>query len=307
MGLGSLPVGEPGSQAWGISANGGVIVGSGRSSYQPEAFRWTISGGMVGLGFLPGAFDSRAYAASADGSAIVGKSGSEAFLWTSGGGMVGLGTPSEAFGISADGSVIVGGVSDNSSYRGNQAFRWTSDAGMVGLGDLYNVPGIWDSIAFGVSADGGAVVGSSGGSLFSYVQAFLWTSDGGMVGLGYLPGGQHQSNASAVSAGGSVVVGSSLTAASGDPEAFVWTESQGMLRLLDVLVANGATGLMGFTLVNANAISADGQWVAGYGINPNGGGEAFLANISPVPVPPAVWLFGSALGALGWLRRKTAS
>lgn len=29
-------------------------------------------------------------------------------------------------------------------------------------------------------------------------------------------------------------------------------------------------------------------------------------NISPIPIPAAVWLFGSALGLLGWMRRKTA-
>jgi len=33
--------------------------------------------------------------------------------------------------------------------------------------------------------------------------------------------------------------------------------------------------------------------------------EALLA-VAPVPVPAAVWLFGSALGLLGWMRRKTA-
>ena len=27
---------------------------------------------------------------------------------------------------------------------------------------------------------------------------------------------------------------------------------------------------------------------------------------APIPVPAAVWLFGSALGVLGWLRRKSA-
>lgn len=28
--------------------------------------------------------------------------------------------------------------------------------------------------------------------------------------------------------------------------------------------------------------------------------------VTPIPVPAAVWLFGSALGLLGWMRRKKA-
>ena len=42
-----------------------------------------------------------------------------------------------------------------------------------------------------------------------------------------------------------------------------------------------------------------------------GGGFAAWAvapgNISAVPVPAAVWLFGSALGVMGWMRRKATS
>lgn len=49
-----------------------------------EAFRWTSDGGMVGLGDLPGGrFDSFAIGVSADGSVIVGggniADGTEAF------------------------------------------------------------------------------------------------------------------------------------------------------------------------------------------------------------------------------------
>jgi hypothetical protein len=29
--------------------------------------------------------------------------------------------------------------------------------------------------------------------------------------------------------------------------------------------------------------------------------------LAPVPIPPAVWLFGSALGLMGWMRRKVAA
>ena len=36
-----------------MSADGSVVVGRGASASGIEAFRWTASGGMVGLGHLP--------------------------------------------------------------------------------------------------------------------------------------------------------------------------------------------------------------------------------------------------------------
>lgn len=43
------------------------------------------------------------------------------------------------------------------------------------------------------------------------------------------------------------------------------------------------------------------HWVDGYG------NVSSVSIASVVPVPAAVWLFGSALGALGWMRRKAAT
>ena len=74
------------SQAFGVSADGSVVIGSSSSAVGGEAFRWTSVGGMVGLGDLPGQdFWSFAFGVTADGSTVVGvsqaASGNEAVLW----------------------------------------------------------------------------------------------------------------------------------------------------------------------------------------------------------------------------------
>ena len=160
--LGVLSGGRYSSTATEVSADGSIIVGHSSSAnvtgtYGTEAFRWTESGGMVGLGDLSGgSFGSAATSISADGSIIVGRgssiNGNEAFRWTESGGMVGLGylpggSFSTATSISADGSVIVG---QGNSINGTEAFRWTESEGMVGLGF---------GTASCISADGSTIVG----------------------------------------------------------------------------------------------------------------------------------------------------
>lgn len=309
------------SQALATSADGSTIVGTGDSCC---SVRWAADGGADFIG----QWNSRAHAVSADGSVVVGRqqflqpnyySVIQAYRWTEDGGMVGLGSlstrnfESEAYGISADGSTIVGFSNvDDSPYGGSQAFRWTASEGMVGLGHLPNHNEPDHGRALAASADGSVIVGASN-SLF-YEEAFRWTSDGGMVGLGVInnsgavvPGMGGSSVARDVSADGSVIVGTSGGPGDSGEGAFVWTEEAGMQFLFDVLVANGVEGLEGWTLGNAYGVSADGRWVVGSGTNPLGQAEAFLANIAPVPIPPAVWLFGSALGLMGVMRRKVSS
>ncbi len=175
--IGLLP-GATKSSAWGVSADGSVVVGVsyGYSPLFTEAFRWTSTGGMVGLGYLSGGTDSSwARGISADGTIVVGESisasGNEAFRWTSATGMVGLGDfeggkfESHANAVSADNSVIVG---YGYSALGQEAFIYTAGDGMTSIGGGY---------AKAVSADGSVVVGTNSAG------AFYWTESGGMQNL----------------------------------------------------------------------------------------------------------------------------
>src|SRR4051794_22052938 len=78
--LGDLAGGESISVAVGVSADGHVVVGQSSSTLGFEAFRWSQPDGMLSLGAAP---TSRAWAASADGSLIVGALlNVQAFRWT---------------------------------------------------------------------------------------------------------------------------------------------------------------------------------------------------------------------------------
>ena len=257
-----------------------------------------------------GRFESRAFGVSADGSVVVGESnsanGGEAFRWTQGTGMVGLGylsgggAVSEAYGVSGDGSVVVG-RSANASANANanivEAFRWTQGTGMVGLGDLSG--GGFDSSAIGVSVDGSVVVGF--GDSANGREAFRWTQGTGMVGLGDLSGGGFSSVPHGVSGDGSVIVGH------GD-EAFIWNSSQGMQSLKQVLTNDYGLNLAGWTLISAQAISADGLTVVGTGTNPSGNDEAWIARLNPqnnpsVPEPSSILGLG-LFSLVGFLIKK---
>ncbi|MAT68012.1 MAG: HAF repeat/PEP-CTERM domain-containing protein [Planctomycetaceae bacterium] len=299
IGLGDLPGGEFLSLASGISADGSTVVGASVSSEGQQAFRWTAASGMIGLGDLPGGnFNSEANGVSADGLTVVGQSqsanGYEAFAWTAAGGMAGLGQLpgnagfySVANAASADGLTIAG--YSNSMNDEYEAFAWTAGSGMVGLGDLPGeASGLFSfvgSYAYGVSADGLTIVGR--GFSDSGYEAFAWTADGGMTGLGDLPGGGFSSEARAVSADGTIVVGTGNTPS--DNEAFIWSADGGM-RSVAVELAKGGVDLAGWRLISAYDVSADGRTIVGYGTNPSGNYEAWIATLSSVPEPASVLL-----------------
>lgn len=82
--------------------------------------------------------------------------------------------------------------------------------------------------------------------------------------------------------------------------AIITTDNGGTITDLNSLV----TDLNGFSVLSsAHDVNESGQ-IIGYGTLENGEVAAFL--LTPVPVPAAVWLFGSALGLLGWVRRRSS-
>jgi probable HAF family extracellular repeat protein len=254
------------SWAYGVSADGSVVVGRAHNSAgYDRAFRWTVSEGMQDLGTLGGNW-GWAYGISADGSVVVGWAGTadgrySAFRWTASDGMQAIPVVT-AFGVSADGQVVVGGA--------DGALRWTAAEGVQSLGTR-------GGVAFGASADGSVIVGRAwfspptqpGAPGFRY--AFRWTQVEGAVNLGTL-GGRY-SWAYGVSADGSVVVGSAQNAA-GQWRAFRWTQARGMEDLSAVyssLLTDGSY------FVEARAISPDGRYIVGMGYNGTSRrAEAFL-------------------------------
>jgi len=196
-GLPLLP-GKDSTGAAGVSADGSVVVGfaydhasiifpAPSSHLLAQAFRWTESGGTVGLGFLPNDSASSAAAVSADGRVVVGRS------W------------------------IAQGPSWLPYQETHRAFRWSESEGMVGLGAI---PGGNFSEALAVSADGSVIVGESGfyGEVTFTQEAFIWTADDGMRKVkdvlvndfGLDLAGWNLWRATAVSADGRTIVGTGV-------------------------------------------------------------------------------------------------
>ncbi len=170
---------------------------------------------------------------------------------------------SQGWGVSADGTVVVGRSFRSNYYR---AFRWTPEEGMQNLGTL----GGDYSWALDVSADGTVVVGQS---LLGYAvgginpwRAFRWTPEEGMQDLGTLPGGR-QSWAEGVSADGRVIVGraeTALTSTGRDIRAVRWVD--GVIQEL---------GTLGGRHSWAHAVSLDGRVIVGRAMDASGIYRAF--------------------------------
>lgn len=214
----------------------------------------SLSAGFTALPLAPGGLRGGAYAVSADGHTVVGyvdpvagddTSGPRAACyWVDGAGPTIIGADfSEAYGVSGDGSVIVGDTN-------TQPFIWTAATGF----QSFAAP---DDAVWAISADGATIVGSSDAS--GNIEACYWDRSGIRTDLGFLPG-HDRSEALAASADGACIVGySELTSSANSQRAFRWTAAGGMVDL----------GVAGDALrSSATGVSDDGATVS---INQAGG------------------------------------
>ena len=275
----------------GLSQDGSVMAGTVTGSNgRDSAIRWTEAGGAEVLPYLSGDgtgfIDSAvAYDISDDGSIIVGFSNAgedfnfntHAVRWTESG-IESLGTldtgsntgiGSVAYGISGDGSTIVGG-SGEPGKLGMTAFRYTDATGMVSLGRLNDGS---NSEAYAASNNGAVIVGQAAdGNSFNASRAFRWTDAGGLEALSASNPNFTASRANDVSADGSVIVGLLGTGETTGPRAFRWTESTDAVTVENWLRSSGAQ-IETDTTREAHGVSADGTIIVGETRN----GQMFIA------------------------------
>lgn len=167
-----------------------------------------------------------------------------------------------AYGISADGRVVVG-------EREQRAVFWNSAGGSYVVMDPR---ADWVGYAVATSANGAVIVGATRqvlpvNSPSPNFTAFRWSEDTGMIYLG-LPGSLG-SVALAVSGDGSVVVGSSGDAMGSPHVAFRWTQSGGSVSLgvLPGGMGSSATGVSGDGSIVVGWSSASAfRWTEGTGM-----------------------------------------
>lgn len=295
--LGVLPSDNPRSFATAVTPDGKYVVGYANSGTGSEAFRWSQTSGMVGLGDLEGGeFRSEAYSIADDGTSVFGAAfpgfgmSYEPFQWTPTQGLTRLGDgpppglqASSAVDASSDGQVVVGGALDSTGLA--LPFRWTADGGYKSLTPL--PPGAVSGGAAAVSSDGRTVAGyleSSG----SRTEGFRWTEESGVLGLGKeITGRTVITEVYGLSADGRFITGLVRYDDTGNLEMFRWSASEGMLPLGHL--PKGEARSIGF------GITANGQMIVG---------EATMEIITPgLPFPmriprAAVWYEGTGLRPL---------
>lgn len=293
-GLSDLAGGPFESTAFGCNFDGSVIVGTARDALTQRGVRWNGTT-LVQLPQLPGlAGYSECRGISADGQVLCGFNSdglitgytaisglridngvSTALPYPGAGGQLDAGCYSQP---SEDGSVLAGRV--RLGGLNYQACRWNGTT-LVLLPALLGAPGNAYSACLAISGDGTVQVGvSTSAASPNYGQGEACRWEGGVVqSLGALPGASQRGAARSANRDGSVVVGTAQSNAL-TMVAFIWDEVHGMRELKSVLEDEFGFDLTGWTLNDATAITPDGHVIVGWGVNPSGNTEGWIARLA---------------------------
>lgn len=267
-----------------FSQNGNYLSGCTLANNKVEMARydrstssWTALGS---LGFVMDTARSGGYCISGDGNTVVGNAwagggSTNAVAWNSVEGIIDMGTlfpgkSTRANAVSGDGSIAVGWQDFNGPWK---SAIWRKDpAGgyfpneyilLDPLGDPadeYNQMGECTAVS-----ENGIWVGGAG-DYANNGNAWIWSEATGVVDLGTLAVGG-SAYVAALSDDGAIAVGR-IQQGPWDPEIpFIWTQATGMQNLNDY-----AQNVLGITtadnlLYSANCMSANGDYIAGYGMN----------------------------------------
>lgn len=274
-----------------FSEDGNILCGTnlGNAGAEMALFdrttnNWTNLGS---LGYQVDGNVSGGFAISGDGKTVVGLSWADttgnlafahAIAWNTDEEIMDLGTlffgrSTRANAINGDGSIVVGWQDFNGPWKSavwkknpaggyfpNEYILLNTDGDP---NDEFNQMGECSAI----SADGNWIGGY--GDYANEYQPWIWSEGSGVINLGTLPN-VGSGYVSGMSADGSIAVGWFDGQLWGDPQTpFIWTKTGGIRDLNEYI----NTELGESTDINhtytAEAISPDGHFVAGYGVNNN--------------------------------------
>lgn len=324
-----IPSGATSGRAQTLSRNGLVVGGICQTPSGSRTYRWSAADGITLVPVLDDSI-ANAYTNAIDyaGLTIVGvnvdnTNSWRAFRWRGqsydlGSVPQGLAGDKTATGVSGDGKTIVGGAPTSIS---NRAFRWTLATGMVALPVL---PGDYDSLAYGISANGLVIHGVS--RIDGTKQhAVYWDAQNAIHKLA-VHATDGWSEADCATLDGSIIFGASgpdnlhaglckwtgstltylgsvpnepymnafrvsddgnvvLASAGGFP--YFWTPQSGFVNGRSYLLNHGITFPSGYTFGSITGMSADGKTISGY-LNGPSGERPFIGTIDLPPAPQSL-------------------
>lgn len=275
------------------------------SRYDVSAGEWTLLGD---LGFIVDNSSSGGYNISGDGSTVVGNAWADpangngtsfyahGVAWNEAEGIIDLGSlfasenrSTRAQAVSYDGSVIAGYQDYNGPWK-SAVWRKNPEGGYFPNEYLLIDPAGDPSDEMNQLGEASAVSGNGvwigGYGDYAFANPWIWSEETGLVDLGDMGLGEGTTgNVAAINDDGSIVVGWYVY--SPDPwtqlyTPFIWTPETGAQEFNQFITETlGYTMEMGPVWV-PNAMSFDGNYITGWGVDPNVGqwGELFTFRLN---------------------------